>query len=524
MSPDARRRWGALGLAALAIVSLIVVATAQIWAGVGPPLTPAAVAFPLPFAAFSVVGALVVWRLPRHRLGWLMCSLGLCMLLGLALIVPGFVLAPRKGAGGLLGAGIYQVGHSLTTVAFAIAVILLLLYPTGSPAGRFQRVLLALPSVGAALVVTAQLVDEPFLYGDGSIANPFQLPWRVPVLAFFATPASFTGLGLALLVAALSLVLRYRVSDTLERLQIKWFAFAVAAAAVFTAVDGVIQAVTGWGSAADSVATLLYSVGWMSAVIAIGLAIVRHRLWAIDRLLSKSLTYGGLVGLIVTAYAGLIAALGTLAGHAVTLPAAVALTIIVAIAFQPARLHLQRLADRLVYGPRGSPYEVLADFMRRTSRSLEPCAVASLMARVAGEGVSADEAAAWIRRGSDLELVAVWPDGRAVDGRASATHKLDVTRGELLLGRLAIWRSGPPLSATERRLLDDLARQAAVVFEAVRLDEELRIQVRELPPSRQRLTEAQDRERRRLERDIHDGAQQQLVALSTRRSNYYHVN
>jgi signal transduction histidine kinase len=480
----------------------------------GHPLTVAMIAFPLPYLAFAVVGALVVWRLPNHRLGWLMCFTGLSLLLGLALITPGMIFDRLPGEAGLAGAALYLVGHSLTTVAFGLIVLLLLLFPSGSPSGRLQQALLIMQIVAPILVLLANIIDDPVLYGDEAVRNPFHLPWRVPVLSFLDSPASFATFGLALSASALSIGLRYRRSDHVARLQIKWFMFAVVGAGLFTLADGLIQARLRYGSLPEQIATVLYSAAWVAAVAAIGVAIVRYRLWAIDLLVSRALTYGVLFVLIAVVYGGVLLGLGTLVGQAAGLPLALAVTIAIAIAFQPARERLQRLANQIVYGHRAPPYQVLADFTERVAHTLQAAEVAPLMARVLAEGTGARSSAVWIHRKGEMELAATWPSDQEAPSPESATRTVPVSHEGMPLGRLALWRTGEGLSRIEQKLMDDLARQAGVVLRGVMLDEELRSRLKELQASRRRLVEAQDRERRRLERDIHDGAQQQLVALS----------
>jgi signal transduction histidine kinase len=472
------------------------------------------IAFPLPYLAFAVVGALVVWRLPYHRLGWLMSITGLSLLLGLALIVPGMIFDRLPGQAGVAGAALYLFGHSLTTIAFGLIVLLLLLFPSGAPSGRLQQVLLIMQIVAPILVLLANIIDDPVLYGDEAVKNPFHLPWRVPVLSFLDSPASFATFGLAVSASALSIGLRYRRSDHVARLQIKWFMFAVVGAGLFTLADGLIQSRLRYGSLPEQIATVLYSAAWVAAVAAIGVAIVRYRLWAIDLLVSRALTYGVLLTLIALVYGGVLLGLGTLVGQAAGLPLALAVTIAVAIAFQPARERLQRLANQIVYGHRAPPYEVLADFTERVAHTLQAAEVAPLMARVLAEGTGAHGSAVWIRRKGELALAATWPADQEAPSPESATRTVPVSHEGMPLGLLAVWRTREGLSRIEQKLMDDLARQAGVVLRGVMLDEELQTRLKELQASRRRLVEAQDRERRRLERDIHDGAQQQLVALS----------
>lgn len=144
----------------------------------------------------------------------------------------------------------------------------------------------------------------------------------------------------------------------------------IAGAAVFTFVDGVVQAASPASLALDSLATVLYSLAWMVAIVAIGIAVLKYHLWAIDLVISRTLTYGTLVGVVALVYVAVVAGVGTFLGAASGLSWGIAAMAIVAVAIQPARSRLQEIANRIVYGERASPYEVLADFTDRVARTL----------------------------------------------------------------------------------------------------------------------------------------------------------
>jgi signal transduction histidine kinase len=173
-----------------------------------------------------------------------------------------------------------------------------------------------------------------------------------------------------------------------------------------------------------------------------------------------------------------------------------------------------------VYGKRATPYEVLSEFSDRVGSSYADEDVLPRMARVVAEGVGASRAEVWLRLGSELRMVASWPsnaEGPAIPVHGGklpeiqgADRSFAIQEGDQLLGTLSITKPPrEPLTPGEEKLLTDLAGQGGLILRNVRLIEELRA-------SRQRLVKAQDEERRRLERNIHDGAQQQLVALAVK--------
>jgi signal transduction histidine kinase len=181
----------------------------------------------------------------------------------------------------------------------------------------------------------------------------------------------------------------------------------------------------------------------------------------------------------------------------------------------------RRFADLVVYGKRATPYEVLAAFSGVVASTRSSEMVLDEMARVVGQGAGANQAEVWLRLDRAVHLSATWPEplqrpAPALPLVGSELPELPgevavpVRQGEELLGALTLsMPASEPATEATRKLVADLAGQAGLVLRNVRLIEELRA-------SRKRLVTAQDEERRKLERNIHDGAQQQLVALKLR--------
>jgi signal transduction histidine kinase len=164
----------------------------------------------------------------------------------------------------------------------------------------------------------------------------------------------------------------------------------------------------------------------------------------------------------------------------------------------------RRTAGRIVYGSRATSYEVLSEFSERVGDAYAAEDVLPRMAQVLGMGLGADAAAVWFLTAGGLHPAAVWP----ADAEPPSEHLVDVVDGGERLGALSVaMPATDPLRGSGERLMQDLASQAGLVLRNVRLIEELR-------SSRRRLVAAQDDERRKIERNLHDGAQQQLVALA----------
>jgi signal transduction histidine kinase len=229
---------------------------------------------------------------------------------------------------------------------------------------------------------------------------------------------------------------------------------------------------------------------------------------------------------ITAVYVAIVIGVGALVGSRANPVLSAAAAAVVALAFQPVRRRAQRLADRLVYGRRATPYEVMSQFSERLGNTYASDEVLPRMARALADGTGAARAEVWVRTGDQFRSDAAWPpsDGPAEtvpvssieESSATPTSMLEPVRhdGELL-GALSVRKKpGDPITPTEERLVRDLAAQAGLVMRNVALTGQLLENIKQLQASRQRLVTAQDEERRKLERNLHDGAQQQIVALA----------
>jgi signal transduction histidine kinase len=308
----------------------------------------------------------------------------------------------------------------------------------------------------------------------------------------------------------ISLIVRFVKSTGDERLQLKWFATA----AVLVLLTIIPSALT--NSAAASV---LLNVALFAMNGAVALAVLKYRLYGIDIVISKALQYGVLAVFITAVYAALVVGVGAAAGnqHSVYLSAVAAA--IVAVAFQPVRQRAALLANRLVYGRRATPYQVLSQFAHRIGGAYADDDVLPQMARMVAAGTGARRVVVWLRVGGELrpgatagdggrEPAAVRADGQLLPVLPDCDTSVPIRYQGKLLGALAIrMPRDEPLRPASAQLVADVAAQAGPVLSNAGLISELR-------ESRQRLVTAGDEARRRLERNLHDGAQQDLVALA----------
>jgi signal transduction histidine kinase len=241
--------------------------------------------------------------------------------------------------------------------------------------------------------------------------------------------------------------------------------------------------------------------------VAIGVAILKFRLYDIDVVIKKTVVYAILAAFITVVYVAVVVGIGTLVGTSGNVVLSAVAAAVVALAFQPARRRAQRVADRLVYGERATPYEVLSGFSERLAETYSVEDVLPRMARVLADGVGATVTIV-LGGGSSPTTVAAWPLDVASPGaerRAFAVRH----QGQHLGSIEVATPTNEPLDPAREKLVADVAAQAGLVLRNAALIEDLRA-------SRQRLVSAQDQERRRIERNIHDGAQQQLVALAVK--------
>jgi signal transduction histidine kinase len=451
-----------------------------------------------------IIGALVASRRPRNPLGWILILAGLG--LGVStfggayaayslLIEPGSLAAPYAFA---------WVSNWSWTLGVGLLPFLLLLFPTGVLHSRRWRPVFWGATFFAAVMVLTALIGSALNW-----SQPFlEVETFDPLLEGVLVGAVYGTLGFSVL-GVVSQFLRLRQAQGEERQQLKWFVTAMAmfvTALVVTSVE-------------ENAALLpLLSVTTLFLYASIAIAILKYRLYDIDVVINKALVFGALAAFFTLVYIALVVGIGTLIGSRSSTVLTIAAAVLIAVAFNPVRERARHLANRLVYGKRATPYEVLSHFAERMAGTYSAEDILPRLARILGEGTGASRAEVWLRVGSEARLAASWPAGDGIRETLplrggelpeipGATSSVPVRHQGESLGALSIAK--PPseaLTPTEEKLVADLAGQAGLVLRNVRLIEELRA-------SRQRLVAAQDEERRRLERNIHDGAQQQLVAL-----------
>ncbi len=527
--------WLALGVGA---VILAVTAAALLLAYLGRAAIPGGVlsaagasTWPVVFAALAVV---IASRQPKNRIGWI--------LLGIAsatsaynLALTGAVYAELVGtpsSGWAIWLGWFENWFWLSYFPGGL-VLLFVLLPDGRLPGRRWRWLIWFDLLYIPVLMAAMALAPTSIRLAPSLA-----PLKNPVgQQLFASLQQSTLVGVVLFGPALVLVLLTIAAMTVrlvrsrgeERQQLKWIVYAAAAVICAEIVVAVIGA-----AGLDPDSTIFTVVtGIMVGIVfpaSFAVAILKYGLYEIDVVISRTLVYAALAAFIMAVYVGIVVGIGSLVGSGgkPNLVLSIFATAVVAVGFQPLRDRLQKLANRLVYGKRATPYEVLSQFSQRVAESYAGGDVLQRMAQVLQEGTGADAATVWLRSTNHLNPAATHPDtvsgyepmaigDGALPVIPNASRTVAVRHQDELLGALTlVKRRGETLTPIEEKLVTDLAHQAGLVLKNVGLTADLQARLEELRASRQRLVAAQDEERRRLERNLHDGAQQNLVAIKVK--------
>jgi signal transduction histidine kinase len=465
----------------------------------------------LTILAMGSVGGLIAARQPANRIGWLLLAIAItATFLDIPRLYAGVAIYVHPGLPGALWGN--WLGQIVWILLFTELLVLL---PLWFPDGRLLSPRWSIV-IGLAMVPVVLAVLVSF---DPSVTAPLPNPAGIPALAGFANAlnaAPFNVFIVAIYLLALaSLIVRYRRGAGQERQQLKWLLAALSVLIASLVLQISVPAL-------QNSPLLPLAAGTLP--IAIGIAVLRYRLYDIDLIINKALVYGGLAAVITVVYVLVVINIGAMVGGSRRLWLSLLTTAVIAVAFQPLRDRAQRLANQLVYGKRATPYEALSQFSEHLSETFSHEDVLDRMARVMAQGTGAERAEVWVRTGQRLVLASTSPPSAPSpppllmqNGSLPEMHRdtiVPVSHGGELLGALAVDKKrGETMNAVEQKLVSDLAAQAGLVLKNAGLNRELMARLDDLRASRQRLVTAQDEERRRIERNLHDGAQQHLVAL-----------
>lgn len=424
--------------------------------------------------AFALLGSLVLWRRPGNATGWVFAGMGISGV--------GSGVAPEDGFLSLFS-GLGWFGFFFLTVA-----VLPMLFPTGTTLGpRWRWLLRGAFAVFAAFAVLwllqERICEQWAVQGNACLSwsdNPIGISGVESPESSVVGGVLLAAMLFAAVVGLVSLGVRLRRARGVERQQLKWLLLALGSLVLFILVVDVVLTEALGLDIPGPVYRAVVGVIWLALPVSAAVAIFRYGLYEIDRIISRAVAYTIAVVVLTGAYVGVVVGVGALvevwvpSGEDLGLPLPVVSTAIVAIAFQPVRVRAMRLANRLVYGRRASPYEAITGLNGSTLDEVLP-----QIARLATEATAARRAVVWLSNGLELRPVAAFPDegalpspvpldGGEIPAVLDGGDTIPLTNQRETFGVVAVHlAAGETLAPDDRRLLTDLAAHAAVALRAV---------------------------------------------------------
>jgi len=469
-------------------------------------------------STYAAVGGLLVWRQPRNSIGWIFLVAGLGILFGGAsaeYATYGAVTRP----GSLPFVDEVAWVNNWAFIVVGAVPLLLVLFPTGhvpSPGWRwFPPALIGCLSI---LVLATMFRPVPMEITTTTVVdNPFGVRSWGPFLQAVSWISGLALAGLSLL-SVVALVQRFRRSRGEERQQLRWLVTIAGLSGVFL----ILVLITSIGLAPNQTSTVndLMFFGFFLCIgvgipAACTVAILKYHLYDLDVVVKKTVVFTIVAGFITLLY------LAALALATVTKIGAIAGAIVLVLTFNPVRRRARSIADRIVYGKRATPFEVLSDFSENLRDTYSVDDVLPRITQLLAASTGAEDVRVWLRRERSIDDRSRWPtelppapshgvSAEAMPEFGGGVSAFPVTHQGELLGAITLrMPAADPMDASKERLIVGLASQAGLALRNVRLVDDLRA-------SRRRIVTAQDERAKKLERDIHDGAQQQLVALAVK--------
>jgi signal transduction histidine kinase len=443
--------------------------------------------------SFSGIGLLLARRHPQNSIGWFLLIAGLVnAIVGFCIEYATYALLTKPGA---LPYGVHAAWTAswLWSVGIFMLIYTFLLFPTGHlPSARWRPVAGFVVAAFALVTLTFMIQPGP-LYFAPYLDNPFAVQLVYRVLNPLQVVSAY-----AILLIGISIVLRLRSAQGIERQQLKWFAYVATLITIIGITDSLAGA-AGLIGRDPKVYQYLTIALWIALPFAIVFAIQRYRLWDIDLIINRTLVYGALSVGIVLLYILVVGALSIVSQTIGNFLISLLATGLIAFLFQPLRERLQRAVNRFMYGERDEPYIVLSQLEQRLETILAPTAILSTTVETIGRALklpfveirSSDDQAQSVSFGEPQPRTIAFP--LAYQNEA--------------LGELRVApRTGESLSSADQNLLRDLARQIGIAIHAARATADLQ-------RSRERLVLAREEERRRLRRDLHDDLAPTLASL-----------
>jgi len=474
---------------------------------------------PLATVGAATMGAVIVTRYPRHPIGWLLSLIGVFSAVSLVAETYSIWVLDSDGPG---AASLGHVAGWVSVmlggqVALGLFGVVFLIAPNGWLLSRRWRYAVAAAILGIGLYAAGLLTFSPLEFnltdsrGDTS-----------------TIAGTLLAVGILLIIASLSAAvaamgIRVRRARGIERRQLRLIVLAVAGIAVGLAWLILVQQFN--GGEQTWLAAIPLFVAYDLLPVCIAIAVLRYRLYDIDMIINRAVVLAVGTAFAAVGYVAVVVAVGALVGSGAggVWPSVTAM-IVVALAFQPLRRRVVRLADRIAYGSRAAPYEALADFSRRLGGSPDPESLLPTVAEATGTAVHAHRVIVRLTVPDGADRWAQWPAAATGSSIGPEAVRINVVDREERLGNIyVVMPPGRSLRASDRDLLADLADQAALAFRNNRLAAQLAGRVAlldrrtaALAESRARIIAALDEERDRLAHAIRAGVAPYLEPIPER--------
>jgi len=480
-------------------------------------------------ALWAVCGLSLVWRRPGEPMGMLI----------LAFAKAGALWALGAGlrADATAGSGVRDLGSVLQALGVALLPAIGLHILFGLPDGVIAK-------RGRTITVIIGYVVSLGIAGYLWSQRPKLPLWPVAVIG-----------GLALFAGAIVSTSRYNKSRGLERQRMQWFGWSMTVAFTVAVFAGATRLLVKWPTNPIEVA----AVAALPIPLALAFGATTKRVGRVDRLLAQTVSIAGLTGVVLLTYILIVLGLGHVPtpDQRTLLLLSMIAAIVAALLYVPTRERLTSMANNIVYGERHAPDEVLRTFGSRLSRAIPLDELLLQMAESLRKTLALDLAEVWTGSGGSLERRVCDPDRPVIHMRIGSKELPVVSRAGVsgpawikvwlpqlmearegsmvrvapithqgdLLGMIVVERRDPDEAFGEEneRVMTELARQVGLALHNAQLDsalqesyQELQKRAEDLRASRERIVAAGDAERRKLERNLHDGAQQHLVALAVK--------